>query len=94
LIQYTYAVDRTNTQVRERAKPLGMAILRLIAQVCRAGIPVAVCGQLASDREAIPLLVGLGVRELSVAPVHVPTVKQVLSTMTLGEMQAKAEQYI
>ncbi|MEO8957020.1 MAG: phosphoenolpyruvate--protein phosphotransferase [Ktedonobacteraceae bacterium] len=94
LIQYTYAVDRTNTQVRERAKPLGMAILRLIAQVCRAGIPVAVCGQLASDREAIPLLVGLGVRELSVAPVHVPTVKQVLSTMTLGEMQARAEQYI
>ena len=94
LIQYTYAVDRTNTQVRERAKPLGMAILRLIAQVCRAGIPVAVCGQLASDREAIPLLVGLGVRELSVASVHVPTVKQVLSSMTLGEMQAMAEQYI
>lgn len=94
LIQYTYAVDRTNTQVRERAKPLGMAILRLIAQVCRAGIPVAVCGQLASDREAIPLLVGLGVRELSVASVHVPTVKQVLSSMTLGEMQAKVEQYI
>ncbi len=94
LIQYTYAVDRTNTQVRERAKPLGMAILRLIAQVCRAGIPVAVCGQLASDREAIPLLVGLGVRELSVASVHVPTVKQVLSSMTLGEMQARAEQYL
>ncbi|MGI9061015.1 MAG: phosphoenolpyruvate--protein phosphotransferase [Ktedonobacteraceae bacterium] len=94
LIQYTYAVDRTNTQVRERAKPLGMATLRLIAQICRAGIPVAVCRQLASDREAIPLLVGLGVRELSVAPVHVPTVKQVLSSMTLGEMQARAEQYI
>ena len=90
LIQYTYAVDRTNTQVRDRAKPLGTATLRLIAQICRANIPVAICGQLASNIEAIPLLVGLGVRELSVAPVHVPTVKRVLSTMTLQEMQEKA----
>ena len=72
----------------------GMATLRLIAQVYKAGIPVAIFGQLASDREAISLLFGLGVRELSVAPVHVPTVKQVLSTMTLGEMQARAEQFL
>ena len=71
-----------------------MATLRLIAQVCKAGIPVAICGQLASDKEAIPLLAGLGVRELSVAPVHFPTVKQVLSTMTLGKMQAKAEPHL
>ena len=91
LIQYTYAVDRTNAQVRERAKPLGIATLRLIAQVCRAGIPVAVCGQLASDPEAVPLLVGLGVRELSVAPVHVPKIKQVLASMTLAEMEQRAK---
>ena len=90
LVQYTYAVDRTNAQVRDRAKPLGSATLRLIAQICRANIPVAICGQLASNIEAIPLLVGLGVRELSVAPVHIPTVKRVLSTMTLLEMQEKA----
>jgi phosphoenolpyruvate-protein phosphotransferase len=89
LIQYTYAVDRTNARVRERARPLGTATLRLVAQICRAGVPVAVCGQLASDTEAVPLLVGLGVRELSVAPVHVPAVKRVLSTMTLAEMQAQ-----
>lgn len=94
LIQYTYAVDRTNAQVRDRAKPLGTALLRLISQVCRAGIPVAVCGQLASDTEAVPLLVGLGVRELSVAPVHVPKVKQVLAGMTLGEMQAEVEKHL
>jgi len=90
LIQYTYAVDRTNTHVRERAKPLGTAILRLIAHICQAGVPVAVCGQLASNVDAIPLLVGLGVRELSVAPARVPAVKHVLSTMTLSEMQAQA----
>lgn len=94
LVQYTYAVDRTNTQVRDRAKPLGIATLRLIAQTCRAGVPVAVCGQLAGNEEAIPLLVGLGVRELSVAPARVPAVKRILSTMTLGEMQRQAQQAI
>jgi phosphoenolpyruvate-protein phosphotransferase len=92
LVQYTYAVDRTNPHVSKRAQPLGLATLRLIAQVCQAaaGIPVAVCGQMAADPAAIPLLVGLGVRELSVAPVRVPAVKQQLSTLTLQEMQARA----
>lgn len=92
LTQYTYAVDRTNTRVRERARPLGTAILRLIEQICQAGVPVAVCGQLASDPAAIPLLVGLGVRELSVAPARVSSVKQILSTMTLAEMQTRAHE--
>jgi phosphoenolpyruvate-protein phosphotransferase len=92
LTQYTYAVDRTNGRVRDRAKPLGIAILRLVAQICQAGIPVAVCGQLAGNVDAIPLLVGLGVRELSVAPARVPAVKRILSTMTLAEMQAQAQQ--
>jgi phosphotransferase system enzyme I (PtsI) len=92
LVQYTYAVDRTNARVRERAQPLGLATLRLIAQVCRAGVPVAVCGQLAGNTEAIPLLVGLGVRELSVAPALVPTIKRLLASMTLAEMQARATQ--
>jgi phosphoenolpyruvate-protein kinase (PTS system EI component) len=92
LVQYTYAVDRTNAHVRERAQPLGMAMLRLISLICRAGMPVAVCGQLASDPEAVPLLVGLGVRELSVAPARVPEVKQALASMTLDEMRARAQQ--
>lgn len=92
LTQYTYAVDRTNTRVRERARPLGTAMLRLIEQICQAGVPVAVCGQLASDPAAIPLLVGLGVRELSVAPARVSSVKQILSTMTLAEMQTRAHE--
>ena len=92
LVQYTYAVDRTNTRVRERAQPLGLATLRLVEQICQSGIPVAVCGQLAADPAAIPLLVGLGVRELSVAPARVSAVKQILSTMTLSEMQARARE--
>ncbi len=92
LTQYTYAVDRTNARVRKRAQPLGIAMLRLIEQICKTDIPVAVCGQLASNVDAVPLLVGLGVRELSVAPTNIPTVKHFLSTMTLPEMQAKAQQ--
>lgn len=92
LVQYTYAVDRTNARVRERAQPLGTATLRLISLVCRAGVPVAVCGQLAGDPEAVPLLVGLGVRELSVAPARIPEVKQALASMTLDEMRALAQQ--
>lgn len=91
LVQYTYAVDRTNAHVRNRAKPLGTATLRLVAQICRAAVFTAVCGQLAGEVDAIPLLVGLGVRELSVAPARVPLVKRVLSTMTLAEMQEQAQ---
>jgi phosphoenolpyruvate-protein phosphotransferase len=94
LIQYTYAVDRTNAHVRERAKPLGTATLRLVAQTCRTGIPVAVCGQLAGDTDAVPLLVGLGVRELSVAPARIPAIKRLLSTMTFSIMQEQARQAI
>ncbi|BCL78469.1 phosphoenolpyruvate--protein phosphotransferase [Ktedonobacteria bacterium brp13] len=91
LTQYTYAVDRTNAQVQKRAQPLGTALLRLIALTCKAEIPVAVCGQLASNEQAIPILVGLGVRELSVAPARIPEVKRTLATLTLSEMQALAQ---
>ncbi len=92
LVQYTYAVDRTNPQVRERARPLGSATLRLIDATCRSGLPIAVCGQIAADPAAIPLLVGLGVRELSVPPARISSVKQFLSTMTLAEMQRRARE--
>lgn len=91
LVQYTYAVDRTNARVSGRALPLGIATLRLIARICQATVPVAVCGQMASDPAAIPLLVGLGVRELSVSPARIPAVKQILSTFTLAEMQIQAQ---
>ena len=88
LVQYTYAVDRTNAQVRERAQPLGVAMQRLIKQICQAGVPVAVCGQLAGDVQAVPLLVELGVRELSVAPARVPTIKRVLASIPQREGKA------
>jgi len=87
LAQYTYAVDRTNERAHKRAQPMGKAMLRLLGIICRGSIPVAVCGQLAAEPIAIPLLVGLGVRELSVPPARVPEVKHVLATMTLRQSE-------
>ncbi|MFF5290363.1 phosphoenolpyruvate--protein phosphotransferase [Paractinoplanes globisporus] len=75
LTQYTLAAERGNPAVP--ADGLDPAVLRLIDQVCRSvGVPVAVCGELASDEVAVPLLTALGVRELSVTPSAVPTVKE------------------
>ena len=78
LTQYTLAAERGNGAVAELSDPLDPGVLQLIDHVCRAArgrIDVAVCGEAASDELAIPVLVGLGVRELSVAPPAVPRVK-------------------
>jgi phosphoenolpyruvate-protein kinase (PTS system EI component) len=78
LVQYTLAADRTNPAVADLATALQPAVLRLIDGVVRAGLArgrhVAVCGEAAADPEVIPLLIGLGVDELSVAPGSVTAV--------------------
>jgi len=79
LAQYTAAAERGNDAVARLSDPLDPAVLRLIDSVCRAAAgqaEVALCGEVASDDTAIPLLVGLGVRELSVVPAAIPFVKQ------------------
>jgi phosphoenolpyruvate-protein phosphotransferase len=72
LVQYTLAADRVNSALSELATPLQPAVLRLIERVVLAGHSrsrhVAVCGEAAADPDTIPLLLGLGVDELSVAP--------------------------
>lgn len=78
LTQYTLAAERGNGAVAALADALDPGVLQLIDHVCRAAhgrIDVAVCGEAASDELAIPVLVGLGVRELSVSPPAVPRVK-------------------
>lgn len=75
LTQYALAAERGNPDVP--ADGLDPAVLRLIDAVCRnSGVPVAVCGELAADEAAVPLLTALGVRELSVTPPAVPLVKE------------------
>ena len=78
LTQYALAAERGNSAVAALSDALDPGVLRLIDHVCRAArgrIDVAVCGEAASDELAIPILVGLGVRQLSVAPPAVPRVK-------------------
>jgi phosphocarrier protein FPr len=78
LTQYTLAAERGNTAVAALSDPLDPGVLRLIRHVCHTAggrVPVAVCGEAAADHTAIPVLLGLGVRELSVSPKSVPPVK-------------------
>jgi len=91
LIQYTMAVDRVNEYVSYLYEPLHPALLRLIAGVSRAGraagIPVTVCGEMAGDAMVAPVLVGLGIHELSMSAVSIPEVKTALRAITLSDVE-------
>jgi phosphocarrier protein FPr len=88
LAQYVMAADRGNERVSPLADALQPSVLRLIAQTVQAahaaGIPVAVCGELAGDPQAAPLLVGLGVDELSMNAPNIPAVKQAIRGLSLA----------
>jgi phosphoenolpyruvate-protein phosphotransferase len=94
LTQYALAMDRGNAAVAAGVDGLHPAVLRLIARTCNDardhGTLVAVCGGLAADPLAIPILVGLGVRELSVPPARVAATKALVSQLTLKECHALA----
>jgi phosphotransferase system enzyme I (PtsI) len=95
LIQYTLAIDRGNRSLAPLASPFHPAILRMIRQVSRAaslhGVPVALCGAMASDPLAAVLLVGLGLRELSMEAAAIPEIKEALRRVTMGECERAAE---
>ncbi len=80
LAQYVCAADRGNARVAALADALHPAVLRLIDRVARAaragGRRVGVCGEVAGDPLAVPLLLGLGVGDLSMAPARIPAAKQ------------------
>jgi phosphotransferase system enzyme I (PtsI) len=94
LAQYTMAADRGLGELAARYPHDAPAVLRLIGQAAeaatRAGIPIGVCGDLAGVPDAAPLLAGLGVGELSMAPAAIPAVKERLLTMTLEEARGAA----
>ncbi|HEU6447972.1 MAG TPA: phosphoenolpyruvate--protein phosphotransferase [Verrucomicrobiae bacterium] len=95
LIQYTLAADRTNERVSHLYEPTHPAIIRLIKNTIdaahRNGIWAGVCGEIAGDPALAPLLVGLGVDELSAAPTLVAQVKYMIRRLKLTEAQALAE---
>jgi phosphotransferase system enzyme I (PtsI) len=94
LIQYALAVDRTSQSMAYLASPFHPAVLRMIAGVVRAGeewsCPVSVCGAMASDPLAAILLLGLGVRDLSMEAAAIPEIKETLRRVTLVEAEAAA----
>jgi phosphotransferase system enzyme I (PtsI) len=86
LVQYTLAVDRGNANLASRFTPLHPSVLRLIRMICdaakAAGHDVSVCGEMASDPLMAFVLIGLGLRVLSVAPRSVALVKRVICGIT------------
>ncbi len=94
LSQYTLAIDRGNSELAARIDAVHPAVLRLVATVTAAAARrargVAVCGGLASDPAAVPLLLGLGVNELSAVPAQIPHIKEVVRAHTLDACRALA----
>ncbi len=80
LIQYALAVDRNNEHVADLYRPLHPAMLRMLRMVVtnagKAGIEVSLCGEMAADERLTPILIGCGLRRLSVSPRQVPAIKR------------------
>ena len=91
LVQYLLAVDRDNQRVAKMYDPFHPGVLRVLSQIAEvardAGKSVSICGEVAGDHWFTPILVGLGYRELSMAPVFLPRVKLMLRSFSLEECQ-------
>ncbi len=92
LVQYTLAVDRLNERVADLYSPTHPAVLRLIALTVeaarRAGIRVCICGEMAADVEVLPLLIGLGLDELSVSTGQISRVKHAIRKLNASECRS------
>lgn len=91
LTQYTIGVDRENADVSSLYDEFHLAVLRLIDRtICegeKAGIPVSVCGEMASRKSSVMVLAGMGIRHLSMSPKHITEVKELLSRYTVDELK-------
>ena len=91
LIQYCLAIDRSNESVAYLYDPFHPALLRMLTftveSARQAGIGVAMCGEMAGDPLALPLLVGMGLREFSMHPASVPRIRAMVRTLRLDECE-------
>lgn len=96
LIQYSLAVDRTNEKVAYLYQPTHPAIIRLIKRIVDAGhagnVWVGVCGEMAGEVLLAPLLLGLGVDELSMGSIFIPRVKRAIQRLDYNEMRTMMEE--
>jgi phosphotransferase system enzyme I (PtsI) len=92
LIQYTLAIDRGNQHVADLYQPLDPAIIRMIKQVADVSkdksIGVFMCGEMAATPHHIPLLLGVGIDELSMNPQSIPQIKRVIRSLDVGDAQS------
>jgi len=98
LTQYTLAVDRGNERLSNLYRALDPAVLHLICMVIEAGHAagkwVGLCGELAGQRSAIPILLGLGLDEFSMTPRAIPLAKQLIRRLHAGEMETLADEVL
>lgn len=91
LIQYTLAVDRSDSNVSSLFNPLHPSILKLLHQTVSAAnnaqIPISVCGEIASNHRYATVLIGLGFHELSMPAINIPMVKERIRSLSLTEMK-------
>lgn len=92
LTQYTLGIDRENALVAPLYDEFHLAVLRLLHKTIKAaeseGIPVSVCGEMASRAESVMVLAGMGIRNLSMSPKLITSVKELLSKMSIEELKA------
>lgn len=98
LIQYALAIDRVNDEVSYLYDPLHPGVLRLIATTldagARAGVPVAMCGEMAGDRAYTRLLLGLGLTEFSVHPAALLEIKHIINTTSASHAREHARAFL
>lgn len=95
LIQYSLAVDRSNEHVADLYRPLHPGVLRMLRMVAKnaqeAGIELSMCGEMASDIRMLPVLLGCGLRRLSVSPRRAPAIKRRVRDLVVGDLAEVAE---
>ena len=96
LIQYSLAVDRNNEHVANLYWPLHPAVVRMLRMITQngiaAGIEVSLCGEMAADTRYTPILLGCGMRRLSVSPRRVPILKSRISRLDLTNLEEVVDQ--
>lgn len=98
LIQYLIAIDRLNERTAQLYEPAHPAVLRVLREVVKAahdaGIKVSVCGEMAGDPVYVPLLLGIGVDELSMTPPLMPAAKYIIRSLKMSDARVLAEQTV
>ncbi|HDI78600.1 MAG TPA: phosphoenolpyruvate--protein phosphotransferase [Desulfobacteraceae bacterium] len=95
LIQYALAIDRINEQISFMYRPYHPSLIRMLFEVVQAAsrqdIEVSLCGEMAGDPLCIPLLLGLGITDLSMNPGNIPIVKSLIRAMSMEEVRQDLE---